>query len=1706
MMMWGTCLLQNSQSLLNLRGKMSVTSWFLVSSSGTRHRLPREMIFVGREDCELMLQSRSVDKQHAVINYDPNTDEHLVKDLGSLNGTFVNDLRIPDQTYITLKLSDVIRFGYDAHVYVLERSQHKVPEEALKHEKYTSQLQMGMKVLEGKRHERSDEKGGTTDPLKHKGEKGERKVISEVPDPRPTPLYGQPSWWGEDDTGNKGQKSERRRSEEGHTETLKDGSVHKPEVNGSLSDNREPQGKSICPYRREPSYFEIPTKEFQSRSPEVELHEIPTKDTDTQQAPTPDTPMSSVVHSHASFTIEFDDCTPGKMKIKDHVTKFSFRQRKLPGQEVATTPTEVMSAERKVADWLVTSDVSMMRRKAPCEDVYSTKSDLPMYIKTLKGHHHEDGTQSDSEDPILKEKQCKSQQFLPSHPSPLSQQLSKPLQKSPSPPVTVEPSPGSPSEDCSPPRGQSRPDPQQAFIIEFFDDNPRKKRSQSFTHNSAHADSYSALKAKLEKRKGVAQAGERPTASQGNVPPTQLITVPLKGPGPGQGNALRAMSLKREKTDERISTGPTSTAFSIRPFGSVGRKSKLAQDFAVEFLRDSGQGTTPTRGKTSPPAVVTPPAIVPAPRPQPPGPADSSAASPVHQPIPSMTPLLSQGVRMMDPKTSKVIRNEEEDSLSDAGTYTIETEVQDKEVEEARNMIDQVFGVLDSPEYTGVTTAAYRPVINQEREHETSLRHSQSSSEDLKPATEQAYSPDALSGAPGSPVQAKAVGSMALGGPKWVSRWASLADSYTESGPVPGLFDIPPPGDLSEGDGKIIHQAMLNRSLDSTESEPSQGSRTRRLLPQVPPSSEKSESPTPSVLIRHETYMTHETPEKETRTPCPQDSVQRLTVQDEVDPDSLSDTSKSDDGSAAAKRSGKPRPERKEKLSPRSPTEEKAAHAPKSTFLYIGTEENLTKQDQVLSPAEREREPLVKVSPTTTVSRHRSGQEPRRPVKPAASAPNFYAEEKEAAPMKESTTSFFRQESFTKERPSDDIQVSRLPHISSHVNLGNLDTGSQKQDESGQDTQSFLKETENALVALETKLQAQGCGRGQKQEDSLSGESDVDTSSTVSLVSNQNAPGSASKKKLAVDGLLKEKSSSAKSAQDQSRQATARERLSEKRRTQATDSSNKAELAKRFQLRRSAGNRGSLEFSDEPQSSSVPQGYWADTFASDQETGSRSTIRKKLSVPLQREDSSKASKGTAHQGLTRSNSLSAPRPTRASMLRRARLGEASDNEGTETDRASQNSDANPPAKPSGDGKKLSRLDILALPRKRTGSFTMPSDTESSVGRLGFSNRSSDFSSAARKVSAPEPKTAVRRSSGATGKQPVTRARSGNAKYSTTVSSRRRQKGSDYTSTSEEEYDSNHGTPKHKRTQASTATQTPRGQAAAPPRLRSRSRQSEDEDNEGDPFQNWSAHSAEIARLSQDLAKDLAILAREIHDVAGDADSQGPSSAPSTPASTISTREEKTYPSSRAACSSQLVQHIPEAGLNYQKVPPGSSGVRELDQNVNDQDPSSKRRAWNREEVIFDNLMLNPVSQLSQVIRENTEQLTEKMKMMFHDKIEAWEEVEARINAENEVPILKTSNKEITSILKELRRVQKQLEVINTIIEPCTVVGKAAADQSSPSSGTKFRPSSKDSRPHLQLQGASHQGIQATTTFGSSSSTREHTKRASAEPEGESFVV
>ncbi|XP_073339064.1 centrosomal protein of 170 kDa protein B isoform X4 [Pagrus major] len=1560
---------------------MSVTSWFLVSSSGTRHRLPREMIFVGRDDCELMLQSRSVDKQHAVINYDTNTDEHMVKDLGSLNGTFVNDLRIPDQTYITLKLSDVIRFGYDAHVYILEKSQHKVPEEALKHEKYTSQLQLTIKALEAKAKEKQQQ---LLSPDKSKGsnvkvqDRAERRAHSltaatDSPISKPTPLYGQPSWWGEDeDAANK--KRNRGGKLPESPEPGKD--VSRYEVNGSLSDS---QVKSIFSYRREPSYFEIPTKESPPRPdkrPESQVQEVPTKDIPDPSQSVPSTPTPPVVQSHASFTIEFDECTPGKMKIKDHVTKFSFRQqRKQSSTEAATAPSEVMSAESKVADWLVQSNASMMRRRSHAEDLYSTNSD-PSLLKTTRGNHREDGTHSDSGDPSIN-----GNDFLQSEPQ-IGPLRASPPQRFASP-DSEEPLSSSPPEPQSLPN-LGKAEPHQAFVIEFFDDNPRKKRSQSFTNNTSPPEP-SALRVQLEKaRKSSSPNGERQVPSPASTtPPTQRYTIPLKGPA--STGHQRAGSLRREKTEDRISTSFSSrstSSVSVRPFSSVGRRSKLAQEFTAEFLRQAKPSSSASweKNTSSLATAAKTETVVASQTSHPPSnaPYQPQTSSPIHQPVPLKAPVMppvSQSVVVNSPRVGP--KNEEEDSLSDAGTYTIETDIPDKELEEARSKIDQV-----------------------------------------QPA-----------------------GAVIQGAPKWMSCWASLADSYTESGPSSGLFDIPPQMELSGGArGTIIHKATISRQPDSVDSD---GSRTRRVLPQVP-LGEKSDISTPSIHVHYDLQSTFDVEVKSSVDPGSQDGFDRLSVQDDVEPDSLSDASKSDDGSVLEQRR-RPLSDTEEKKK----NEDKLRLPVKPTSFYIGSEEAASKSERECSKPstpKTERKHAGKTFSTATLTKPRSNQDSGK-VKSSVSAPSLGQGTQSPESREGRVSPLIRQESFTKERPSN----ARLPNISSQPVQRDTDPES-FQGSCNHDTHSFLKETEDVLAVLEAKLQAGQSGPTPSPiADSLSGESDVDTSSTVSQHSSKTRPNTVTKKP-SVSGLHRERSSASIASQDSIHLSS----TSEKRRYQGADSNNKTESLRRpVGLRRSVGKCGSMDLSDDPQS--LPY--------SDQESNNHQT-RKKYTVPLQKEDGKTT---RVSQALSRANSLSAPRPTRASMLRRARLGEASDNEGTETDRLAQEA-GNAPAKQPQEPKKLSRLDMLAMPRKRTSSFNTPSDTEASsapqcTGRsTGFSNRSTESgSSSVRRASAPGPKPVERPQKAALNRTPVTRGRSSSAKYaSSTASSRRRQKGSDYTSTSDEEYDSNQSTPKHKRSQPSSAFNNSRDQPRSRPqpvvalRPKSRNRESEEENQEGEAVHSWSNHSAEIARLSQDLAKDLAILAREIHDVAGDGDPQNPGVESSAPVSTVTAHE-------------QLVHHIPEAGLNYQRIPPISASTKEPDQSWSDHDQTSRQRARRKDEVVVDNLMLNPVSQVIVAIRENTEQLADKIKVLFQDRMEIWQEIEAKVNSDNDVPIVKTSNKEITSILKELRRVQRQLEVINTVMEP-----SGQTEPSKASSGA--RPSrTSSSRDFRTVHSASKRG-------------------------------
>lgn len=459
-------------------------------------------------------------------------------------------------------------------------------------------------------------------------------------------------------------------------------------------------------------------------------------------------------------------------------------------------------------------------------------------------------------------------------------------------------------------------------------------------------------------------------------------------------------------------------------------------------------------------------------------------------------------------------------------------------------------------------------------------------------------------------------------------------------------------------------------------------------------------------------------------------------MQDDVEPDSLSEASKSDDGSVIEQRKR-----------PKSDVEELKAAArlkpqAKSTSFYIGSDEAAHKPEAGESKSDipkAEKKHGGKMFSTATLTKPRGHQNSGK-VRPSLSAP-LLGNGTQSPESREGTASqLIRQESFTKERPSS----TRLPNITS---LPVQRDSESFQGVCSQDTHSYLKDTEDVLAALEAKLQA-GRSETPSAADSLSGESDVDTSSSVSQQSSKTKPDALTGKPPVI-GLHRKKTSNAVVAAERGRPQAAM--------------ADKADGVRRAAgLRRSVGKRGSTDLSDEPQG--FPY--------SDQESSSHSGHRK-YTIPLQKEDgrSSRAS-----QALTRTNSLSAPRPTRASMLRRARLGEASDNEGTETDRAPPPQEAKQPQ----EAKKLSRLDMLAMPRKRTSSFNTTSDTEASsssaapqwAGRsTGFSNRSTELGgSSVRRASASGPKPAERPQKATLGKTPVTRARSGSAKYANSTAS------------------------------------------------------------------------------------------------------------------------------------------------------------------------------------------------------------------------------------------------------------------------------------------------------------------------------------------------
>lgn len=542
--------------------------------------------------------------------------------------------------------------------------------------------------------------------------------------------------------------------------------------------------------------------------------------------------------------------------------------------------------------------------------------------------------------------------------------------------------------------------------------------------------------------------------------------------------------------------------------------------------------------------------------------------------------------------------------------------------------------------------------------------------------------------------------------------------------------------------------------------------RQRRLLPQLP--GDRADSPGGLEATRRSGPGPPEPGSEQAS--C-------LLGQEDLEPDSLSDASGSD-GGRGSELGGAPREERrrspqegpawtKGRRSPRAPGEP----APTSFFIGDQNGEAAFPRKPSVAPGEAEgpgrvaqasppvRDGVYVSTSGRMVIQLRTGRSPE----PEGSAP-----------------ALVRQESFSKEPATGPPAPGQLPHISSHPLLQDLAAArASRTDLHPQDTHLILKETETALAALEARLLSKPTDETEGQmgsapgppDDSLSGDSDVDTASTVSLLSGKNGP---SPTGTQPTGLQKDKPPSPPATQDPGTVSlnSARDRLSEKRRPPGpTD-------ARRVAARRGPGPRVPSDWPDEERGSGPAHPPGTDTVTCDHEPPAASGAgrpgpRRKPAAPppspATREEPGRGPTGSqkAQQVLTRSNSLSTPRPTRASRLRRARLGDASDTEAADGERGPP-ANLEPVGRPAAEqAKKLSRLDILAMPRKRAGSFTGPGDSEAAPARAGFSGRSVELYCAGRKPVMAEARAAARKAASSTTvpRQPFSRARPGSARYS-----------------------------------------------------------------------------------------------------------------------------------------------------------------------------------------------------------------------------------------------------------------------------------------------------------------------------------------------------
>lgn len=335
-----------------------------------------------------------------------------------------------------------------------------------------------------------------------------------------------------------------------------------------------------------------------------------------------------------------------------------------------------------------------------------------------------------------------------------------------------------------------------------------------------------------------------------------------------------------------------------------------------------------------------------------------------------------------------------------------------------------------------------------------------------------------------------------------------------------------------------------------------------------------------------------------------------------------------------------------------------------------------------------------------------------------------------------------RQGSFTIEKPSGSVPAELIPRINRSGGGGR-----ERSDSVGSmDTATLLKDTEAVMAFLEAKLRdenklekkssktglpAQGSSGFPARTGSISPESDVDTASTASRVAGEEKKAAAGGelKRRSLSSMHREKSNMSTASKSSVTNASARERLERKSKPRSAEVTSRTE-ARRSAQPSSASSRArqtSLDLTDDDQTSSFPI---SDILSSDQETysGSLGPSKSDGRSALTSTSACKASRSlqaATTSSLNKQASLPQPRPTRASLLRRARLGDTSDTDLADADRvsvASEVSTTSSTSKPPPSRKGLSRLDMLAQPRRnRLGSISARSDSECTVTRTGASS-------------------------------------------------------------------------------------------------------------------------------------------------------------------------------------------------------------------------------------------------------------------------------------------------------------------------------------------------------------------------------------------------